>query len=203
MPTPRAIALAGLSSRTAAPRTWMVPASGRSMPYAMRMSVDFPAPFSPTKACTVPERTRREADTSACVAPNRLSMPSSASADCSSLLEGSVMVRGSETGRCRDEAPRNAEGTFDLRAERTHTERLRGVMSDVEHRDTELRCFDGGVVRSLADDERIDPGGRCFTERVAGRTGAGAQRPAKRAPLRRHSDRHELSALAACQCVAA
>src|SRR5829696_2473181 len=125
----------------------------------MRSSVDFPAPFSPSKACTVPVRTCNDADTSARVVPNRLSMPSSASADCSSLFEDSVMVRGSETGRCRDEAPRYAKGTLDLFAKCPHTERLRGVVSDVEHRDAEFRRLDRRMVWTLPDDERINPCG--------------------------------------------
>src|SRR5690349_3594550 len=158
MPIPSAIASAGLFMRTVTPRTWIAPASGRSMPYVMRMRVDFPAPFSPSNACTVPGRTCNDADVSARVAPNRLSMPRSVSAG-SPPLEGPFIVRESETGWCRDEAPRNAEGALDLLAECTYTECLRRVVTDVEHRDPELGRFDSSVVRSLADDERIDSGG--------------------------------------------
>src|SRR3954471_8481451 len=104
----------------------------------MRMSVDFPAPFSPSGACTVAGRTCSDADVSARVAPNRLSMSRSASAGGPPPLEGSIMARGSETGRCGDEAPWNTEGAFDLLAQRSNAERLGGVVSGVENRDPEL-----------------------------------------------------------------
>src|SRR5690242_11812879 len=161
MPIPSAIASVGPLSRTVAPRTWIAPASGRSMPYAMRKSVDFPAPFSPSSACTVPAPTRSHAEVSARVAPKRLSMPCRASAG-SPPLDGSIIARELKPGRRRDEAPRNTERAFDLLTERAHAEGLRRVVSDVEHRNPELRRFDGGMMRPLADYERVDFRGRCF-----------------------------------------
>src|SRR5687768_8472502 len=130
---PSAIASAGLPSRTLDPYTVSVPASGCSMPYAMRIRVDFPAPFSPNNACTVPGRTYSDADANACVVPYRLSMSRSASASDSSRVESSLTRCGSETSGCRDEAPRDSEGALDLGAKRAHSEGLRGVVADVQH----------------------------------------------------------------------
>src|SRR5215207_5047132 len=134
----------------------------------MRINVVFPAPFSPRSACTVPGRTSSDADASACVAPYRLSMPRSASATgIGSLDVGSIIERGSESRGCRDEAPWDAECALDLLTQRTNAERLRGIVADVEHGDSQLGGLDGGVVRSFAHDERIDGSRRRFAERVA------------------------------------
>ena len=50
MPTPAAIACAVLQPVTSRPFTRTVPPSGAYMPLRTRMSVDLPAPFSPTSA---------------------------------------------------------------------------------------------------------------------------------------------------------
>src|SRR6185436_13468802 len=47
-------ARAGVMWGTARPPTVSVPASGCSAPVMILISVDFPAPFSPTSACTSP-----------------------------------------------------------------------------------------------------------------------------------------------------
>src|SRR5262249_27840961 len=57
----------------------MWPASDRSAPLRIFISVDFPAPFSPMSACTSPGATSNETPRKACVEPKRLwmaSMPS-------------------------------------------------------------------------------------------------------------------------------
>src|SRR5258705_9055929 len=51
---PSVRASAGVMCGTARPATVSPPASGCSAPVMIRMSVDFPAPFSPTSACTSP-----------------------------------------------------------------------------------------------------------------------------------------------------
>ena len=52
------------------------PRVGRSSPKAMRMSVVFPAPFSPSRACTVPRSSRSEHVLStAIVGPKRFVIP--------------------------------------------------------------------------------------------------------------------------------
>src|SRR5918993_4113567 len=57
MPSERASA--GVMCGTARPCTVSVPASGRSAPVTILISVDLPAPFSPTRACTSPARSSK------------------------------------------------------------------------------------------------------------------------------------------------
>src|SRR5215471_17915197 len=52
-----------------------VPSSAASRPRMMRMVVDLPAPFGPTKPVTWPGRTENDIPSSACAAPNRLRSP--------------------------------------------------------------------------------------------------------------------------------
>ena len=52
-------------ARLRGPETISVPASGVSAPVMIRMSVDLPAPFSPTSACTSPARRSKETPVSA------------------------------------------------------------------------------------------------------------------------------------------
>src|SRR6266478_5218527 len=54
----------------------MTPRSGRWTPPRMRISVDLPAPFSPTTAWISPNATSKSTPSSATVAPNRLPTPS-------------------------------------------------------------------------------------------------------------------------------
>ena len=58
MPMPCAMASAGEEKLTSSPSTSMVPSSGFCTPYRIFISVDLPAPFSPTRACTVPRADR-------------------------------------------------------------------------------------------------------------------------------------------------
>src|SRR6516162_9778642 len=53
----------------------MRPESGRSAPLRIFMSVDLPAPFSPTSAWTSPGRSVRSTPRRACVGPKRLWRP--------------------------------------------------------------------------------------------------------------------------------
>src|SRR5436309_82444 len=53
----------------------MWPASGRTAPLSTFISVDLPAPFSPTRAWTSPRRSTRLTPRSACVGPKCLWMP--------------------------------------------------------------------------------------------------------------------------------
>ncbi|CAA9302655.1 MAG: hypothetical protein AVDCRST_MAG40-457, partial [uncultured Gemmatimonadaceae bacterium] len=73
IPTPAAIACAVLHPVASRPSTCTVPASGAYMPASTRMSVDFPAPFSPTSAWISPAGTSSEAPRLARTAPNDFS----------------------------------------------------------------------------------------------------------------------------------
>src|SRR3954468_3023958 len=77
MPTPAAIASEVDQPVMSRPFTSMVPAFGAYMPLNTRMSVDLPAPFSPTSAWISPLSTSRLASSLATIGPNRLTMPAS------------------------------------------------------------------------------------------------------------------------------
>src|SRR5215203_553718 len=74
MPTPAAIASAVDQPVTSRPFTSMVPAFGAYIPARMRISVDLPAPFSPTSAWISPRATSSSAPRFAGTGPNDLSM---------------------------------------------------------------------------------------------------------------------------------
>ncbi len=57
------------------PVNLQAPASGRCTPSMMRISVDLPAPFSPTSASTSPARMPSDTSDSACTTPKRLETP--------------------------------------------------------------------------------------------------------------------------------
>jgi hypothetical protein len=97
MPTPAAIAIAGENVAVSAVLcTATVPRSARTRPNATRMSVDLPAPFSPSRACTVPARTSSVTSCSARTAPNCLWMPRSESA--SGWVTGRSVARRGRAG---------------------------------------------------------------------------------------------------------
>src|SRR5262245_18624339 len=69
---PAAMASRGLVKCRSCPSTRMTPLSGQCTPPRMRISVDLPAPFSPTMAWISPKPTTNETPSSASVAPNCL-----------------------------------------------------------------------------------------------------------------------------------
>jgi hypothetical protein len=75
IPTPAAIARAVSHPVTSRPNTSTVPASGAYIPARMRISVDLPAPFSPTRAWISPAPTSRLAPRLASTGPNDFSIP--------------------------------------------------------------------------------------------------------------------------------
>src|SRR6516165_6066047 len=77
---PAAIASWGLAKWHSSPSRRITPRSGRWTPPRMRISVDLPAPFSPTTAWISPYATPKSTPSSATVAPNRLLMPSALTA---------------------------------------------------------------------------------------------------------------------------
>ncbi len=64
----------GSLNSTTRPRTSMVPEVGGCWPPSTLISVDFPAPFSPTRAWTSPGRSSRSTPSSASTPGNRLEM---------------------------------------------------------------------------------------------------------------------------------
>ena len=75
MAMPAAAASAGERKGAARPCHSMRPASRRSMPATIFISVDFPAPFSPSSRCTSPGATLRLPSRRAVTPPNRFWMP--------------------------------------------------------------------------------------------------------------------------------
>src|SRR5512146_282211 len=75
MPTPSRRAAAGeWRVRTRSPISTL-PSSGARKPLAIPSSVDFPDPFSPTRACTSPARQSTLTLLSACTAPKAFDTP--------------------------------------------------------------------------------------------------------------------------------
>src|SRR3954452_8694811 len=80
MPMPIPIACDGDSTCTSSPSRSMRPSSGLWSPYRTFISVDLPAPFSPSRAWISPRRSSRSILSFATSAPKRLVIPSSCSA---------------------------------------------------------------------------------------------------------------------------
>ena len=110
IPTPAAIACAVLHPVASRPFTSTVPASGAYIPARMRISVDFPAPFSPTSAWISPAPTSSEASRLARTGPNALATPSrrTASGARSAIqrlggsVAGCVLRESTRAGSSRD-----------------------------------------------------------------------------------------------------
>src|SRR5215211_459668 len=73
---PRSWASAGVRLSKSSLASTIVPLSGAIAPDATFINVDFPAPFSPSSACTSPGRTSNETSVSAAIAPKCFVMPS-------------------------------------------------------------------------------------------------------------------------------
>src|SRR5437868_10998326 len=62
---PNVFAERGVRCDTGFPSSWIAPPSGCTAPVRILISVDFPAPFSPTSACTSPDSSASDAPRSA------------------------------------------------------------------------------------------------------------------------------------------
>src|SRR6476661_8217909 len=109
MPTPSASALRGESMRTSLPPTRIEPASGCVIPDRTLISVDLPAPFSPSRQCTSPARIARWMSSLATTPGNTLVMPISSTAGASApAVESACSCLSDATGpdrllhQCRD-----------------------------------------------------------------------------------------------------
>ena len=88
MAMPSSAADNGVSCSTPVPSTSIVPLSGAIVPEATFISVDLPAPFSPSRAWTSPAATSRETSVSARTGPKRLEI-------CVSTIRGCRVGTGS------------------------------------------------------------------------------------------------------------
>src|SRR5690242_9233914 len=111
MPIPAAMASFGERKCSSRPFTVIVPSSGRCMPYSVRISVDLPAPFSPTMAWISPARTSMLMSSLATTPGNRLVIPRSSTA-------GACVVTSamSSPSRSTRRARRSAPGSSSVRA---------------------------------------------------------------------------------------
>src|SRR5215213_11089940 len=73
---PAAREASGLANATSCPSKRTAPSSGGKTPPQMRIRVDFPEPFSPTRACTSPPDTAKLTPCQARTPPKRLLTPS-------------------------------------------------------------------------------------------------------------------------------
>ena len=103
---PASIASAADVIRRAVSATVIVPLSAAIRPNAIRISVVFPAPFSPTSACTVPARTENDTSSSAVTVPKCFEIFDNARAPG---RRGSGRPEASQTSRRVDERRRHAE----------------------------------------------------------------------------------------------
>ena len=78
---PLRCAARGPPSLASLPKRKISPASGRTKPLRILTSVDLPAPFSPSSACTSPGRTASDTSSRATVAPKCFLSPTTSNAD--------------------------------------------------------------------------------------------------------------------------
>src|SRR6266540_5428740 len=115
MPIPAAMACCGAVKCTGCPSTLVSPSSGRCIPYKIFISVDLPAPFSPTIAWIVPLRTVRLTSELATTPGNRLVIPLSSTAGGSLVIaapirrNGGGPVRVPRPHKCRSLLARNRD----------------------------------------------------------------------------------------------
>src|SRR5690625_2296456 len=131
------------------------PVSGNSAPARILIRVDFPAPFSPTRACTVPGRTSRSACRIARTAPKRFEIPLSLTRGVTSVtrslqLEFSVVVVASvfgvEHGRRPEEQRFVRGGVLGRRDVVVHSVRVRKLVALAE-----LKAGPRGQIAELLD----------------------------------------------------
>src|SRR6187397_1271005 len=92
MPMPTLRASAGEAKRTATPSTRTSPSSGWTAPARIFMSVDFPAPFSPTTAWTMPGAMARSTPVRAWIPPYALRRSTTSTAGGGAGIDGWVIA---------------------------------------------------------------------------------------------------------------
>ena len=83
---PAAFASAGVGSSAGTALSSIVPESGRCTPASIFTIVDFPAPFSPTRACASPPYRSKETSRTAATAPNDFDTPRTRSRGVPSVM---------------------------------------------------------------------------------------------------------------------
>src|SRR5688572_1156258 len=180
---PSARASRGEWRRTSPPSTWIVPASGGTIPPAMCIRVDLPAPFSPTSACTSPAANEKSAPRTARTGPKDLRMPRSSRSwglgpACWGLGGGCCSpftvhrslftVHGLQSCRMIVKLPWQPELRRAVLRQRFDSHRLGGVVACVDGVDPELHRIEIGVVGALAGDVRVHSGRLCGCDPASG-----------------------------------
>src|SRR4051812_17127512 len=172
MPTPRRRAAAGVWRVRACCPIWTVPSSGATDPLAIPSNVDFPDPFSPTRAWTSPARQSTLTLLSACTAPNAFDAPrterTSGSAgpgidvvisSCASLLWIHLVEqaeRDQRRARCRRRIALEAHVPVRLVLElNREDDRRRDLRSGELHHVGGQRDADLGVARGVVEDLQL------------------------------------------------
>src|ERR1700733_7880783 len=152
MPIPRLIAAEGEEISTGSPSIRISPASGLYRPYRTDISVDLPAPFSPSSACTSPGATSKSTGSVATPEPNFFVIPfSSRAGGVDRDMAGFVWLRDQEGGR-RLDLPR-----FHLRDDVIDLRRPLGAgRSDLADPDAAVLDVLLQVARELAGLEVLD-----------------------------------------------
>src|SRR6266508_1521505 len=99
--TPAAWASSGRLKDTGSPAYLISPASGEYTPVSSLMRVDFPAPFSPTRACTSPATSANDTSSSASTPGNRFETRATSRIGAASVM---VVLRCS-SGKVRRRRP--------------------------------------------------------------------------------------------------
>src|ERR1700733_10123393 len=103
MPIPRLIAAEGEEISTGWPSIRISPSSGLYRPYRTDISVDLPAPFSPSSAWTSPANTSKSTRSFATTEPNFFVIPlSSRTGGLDCVTAGCVWLLHQERGRGLD-----------------------------------------------------------------------------------------------------
>src|ERR1700761_5884249 len=92
MPIPRLIATDGELISTGCPSIRISPSSGLYSPYRTDISVDLPAPFSPSSACTSPAITSKSTRSLATTEPNFFVIPLSSRAGGLALVTTALVL---------------------------------------------------------------------------------------------------------------
>src|ERR1035437_7836126 len=107
---PSARAAAGLLCATRWPAAVSVPESGFSAPVMTLIRVDFPAPFSPSSACTSPEPSENETPRRACTPAKDLVIAAASSSAIQTSIAGQAVgaqeIRRTRVGGGGSQPPR-------------------------------------------------------------------------------------------------
>src|SRR6056297_262816 len=175
---PRSRAWPGPRIRTSVPSNAMMPPSGAYTPARILMSVLFPAPFSPSRACTSAAPTEKSTPLRACTPPKRLSMPRM-------CRRSAIGMPDARAGRVQGpEQVRVGEGLGDQRLDVVQVDQLQegqaAELAAVHERDAPLGEPEQGALHGHLLDVRIADAGSGVEARAREEHDVGVQRTERR-----------------------